>query len=150
MVFGAINIHGQVLLEFIDKNLNSEKYIILIKKKLLPILYNLYNGNNFFIIQDNAPCYVSKKTLEFLDENEVHYLDWPAHSADLNPIENVWALLSQKVYQFNRKFTKKSSLKEQIIFEWNNLNKEIFSNLVNSFDNRLSQVIERNGKLTDY
>lgn len=36
--------------------------------------------------------------MEFFEEQDVKLFSWPARSPDLNPIENVWALLARKVY----------------------------------------------------
>ena len=44
--------------------------------------------NTFLFMQDNAPCHKAKHVLEFLEENHVPLMEWPAQSPDLNPIEN--------------------------------------------------------------
>ena len=54
--------------------------------------------------QDNAPIHVSKATRAFFQESNMQVMDWPAYSPDLNPIENVWGLLSRSIYGSGRQY----------------------------------------------
>ena len=39
----------------------------------------------------------SKVASEFLKKNKISVLEWPGNSADLNPIENLWTVMKDKV-----------------------------------------------------
>ena len=47
--------------------------------------------------QDNATPHTARVTRNFLQQNNVVTLPWPALSPDLNPIEHVWDFLGKEV-----------------------------------------------------
>ena len=47
---------------------------------------------------DGARCHVASTCKQYLDNKGISYInDWPAHSPDLNPIEQLWRLLDELV-----------------------------------------------------
>ena len=44
-------------------------------------------------MRDNARPHVTWSTKHLLLENRISFMEWPAMRSDLNPIENVWAVL---------------------------------------------------------
>uniref|UniRef100_A0A1I7XRE0 DDE_3 domain-containing protein n=1 Tax=Heterorhabditis bacteriophora TaxID=37862 RepID=A0A1I7XRE0_HETBA len=53
--------------------------------------------------QDNATIHASQSTKTRLEYNDVT-LDWPSRSPDLNPMENLWAILVCRIHGDKRQF----------------------------------------------
>jgi hypothetical protein len=73
----------------------------------------------------------------------------PTKGADLNPIENLWALVSRKVYPQNKTYTSIKTLREAIEAAWGEIRTdvELCRNLIDSMPNRLQQVVRAKGGL---
>lgn len=75
-------------------------------------------------------------------------LEWPGNSPDLNPTENAWNYMKDKVAQ-----TKPSNiheLKEALKKLWANMDVSYFAKLSESMPERLKLVIKNNGNMTKY
>ena len=87
-------------------------YLVCFHTYVLPALI-YFNVKNPIFVQDNAPCHKAKSVLNFLKEEKVQLLDWPAQSPDINPIKNLWKILMQRVMAKNPTNTKELWLKLQ-------------------------------------
>ena len=75
------------------------------------------NITNLYFQQDNAACHVSqesKAVIEVLFGK--NYIEWPPNSPDLSPIENVWAILKEKLSR--RDIKNFDDLRENILDIW--------------------------------
>ena len=77
-------------------------------------------------------------------------MDWPSLSPDLNPMENVWSILSQRVYCNGRQFETKEKLIETIKTCWERIENEVIDSLVAGMKNRCIEILKNNGEILNY
>ena len=73
---------------------------------------------------------------------------WPPSSPDLNPIENVWAVVQRKVNR--RGCNSFEEFKAAVVEELQSFSKKSISNLYASMSKRISCVITNKGGRTGY
>ena len=103
MIWGACSVLGKSDLVVLVGRQNSEDYIHTVSGSLLPFEH-LNHGTDFTYQQGNASIHVSKRSTEFFNEENIELLDWQSRSPDLKPIENLWSIISRKVYANGRQF----------------------------------------------
>jgi transposase len=76
-------------------------------------------------------------------------LNWPGNSPDLNPIENLWGIMKQKLR--GKKACNIEELKKVICNVWeNDVTQEMIDNLYESLPKRVLAVIKNKGDSTKY
>ena len=82
---------------------------------------NIFGSIPWTFQHDNAPIHTARAVKQWLSE-------WPPYSTDLNIIENVWGLLSRKVYEGGRQSQNSATLIEK---SWDYFKNRIFDVIVN-------------------
>ena len=123
MVWADISSHGSSELGFLEGKQNPLKYVETLDQYLFPLCDKF--GDDAVIFQhDNAPLHTSRLTKTFLQERNLKVLKWPAHSPDLNPIENVWELLAREVYSNGKQYFSVQELKDALNKAWKKLDEK--------------------------
>jgi hypothetical protein len=68
----------------------------------------------------------------------------------MNPTENLWGILSRKVYLTVRQFNSISGLKQAINESWEEIEVSTLKNLIDSMPNRIFELITKKGSKTHY
>jgi hypothetical protein len=82
-------------------------------------------------LEHNDSKHTSKLANSWREENQIDRISWPSNSPDINPIENIWAVLKNQVAQLNP-------------------SRKMPQNLVLSMPERITQVIQSKGDAIDY
>lgn len=98
--------------------------------------------------QDNDPKHTSKLVKDWFNANRIQVLDWPAQSPDLNPIENLFAIVKRRMGSY--RYTNKKALFKGFKKEWKSIPKVILRNLIASMPKRCAAVIKNAGSYTKY
>ena len=135
---------------FIIGKLNSDMYTYILSDSLFPFAHYHY-GEEYEFQQDNIPVHTSKDTKTYYKEEGIYFMEWPAKSPDMNPIQNWWEIMSWRVYKNgNKQYNTKDEPKEAICKAWHEILIEILQNLVNSMIKHCSLVILKNGNTINY
>ena len=68
----------------------------------------------------------------------------------MNPIENLWGMLTRSLYADRRQFENVSDLKEAILYAWNELEDDTLKKLAKDKPNRLIELLEKHGAEISY
>lgn len=137
----------------IDGKLTSEQYIRILEDVLLPTVrvMAIPAPHTIHIVHDRSPVHMSRMVREWIDVHpECHFIDWPAKGCDMNPIENLWAMMVQE-WDIGQERTKAAIVRHaQDVWEGIRRRPNICTNLVRSMPNRLNEVIDAQGGWSSY
>lgn len=134
----------------LEGKITAIKYIEMLENYLLPFINNLEDKNSYIFQDDNAPIHTATITKNWIRNNNIKKLLWPAQSPDLNPIENLWDELERKVRSHKPLPKNKNDLWQILQEAWENLDENKYKNLVDSMPRRIAAVIANKGKPTKY
>ena len=106
---------------------------------------------DYILQEDNAPCHVGAYSRWFKMKTMTNTFDrWPSQSPDLNPIENVWAYLRNRLDERESDVSTLSDLERVLKEEWYGLTPEYLNNLVGSMSKRCQSIVEHHGSLASF
>ena len=128
------------------------RYQEVLDRYLEPIL-----GFVSIFMQDNAPIHKANIIKSWFLEHGIVVMDYPPYSPDLNPIENLWALLKAGMYELHPELKDAPNTVETLdllirctIDTWDRLGTGLLNRLVDTMKNRVKGVIKAEGWHTKY
>lgn len=139
-----------------SRNITIEEYKHVGSETLLPEgkrLFGQKGKTSWVLQQDGDPAHPSIKPLvqEFSQTsgNQVTLIeDWPPHSPDLSPIENVWGWVDAEVQKQGCQTFEQ--FKQAVLDTFKSVPIEMCEHLIDSVPKRLQRVIKRNGGKCGY
>ena len=137
-----------------EGNINGEKFAEIVRTTFPTMYENSANPTGRYFVQDGDSSQNSAVAREALVDVNAHLFTIPARSPDLNPIENIFHLVSKQIKNDAKKFniTKEnfqqfSSRCKKTLMEFS---PEIISKTVSSMNKRIDLVIKSKGQRTKY
>ena len=98
---------------------------------------------------DNARPHTALVTANYLAQNNVNVLPWPALSPETNPIEHIWDELGRRA-RTNHQINNVQDLTRALQLEWPALSNVLIRRYVNSMRQRIRACIASNGSHIRY
>lgn len=147
MIWGSFSYNGVGPIHQIKGIMDQRMYAEILNEVMLP-----YAEENmplkWVYQQDNDPKHTSKLVKEWFRVNKVDVMPWPAQSPDLNPIENLWADVKQKVSE--KKPSNVEALWNTVRDAWQQIPLKRCQDLIDSMPRRCAAVIKNKGYSTKY
>lgn len=146
--WGWISIAGPGEIVPTGKKFNSRAYVELLDKVGFPSIEAQFESvENIFFMQDNARIHTANIVRDYLAERHIRVLNHPPKSPDLNPIENIWAIMEKDRSPLIQRT--EAGLNAHVLNRWESLRDrpDIFENLYNSLEKRFRYVIAHDGNI---
>jgi transposase len=151
MFWACFAFNGTGRAHVVEGNMNTDAYIRVVDSRVEPQLNEWYPDKTGIFQQDNAPCHVSKAARAHFSEKGIQLLDWPPSSPDLNPIENLWAIIKNRLKKEMQPSNKKDLIRNFIhVWHRDPELQEICQKLVISMPERVNAVLASKGRQTNY
>ncbi|KAK6313289.1 hypothetical protein J4Q44_G00166360 [Coregonus suidteri] len=98
-------------------------------------------GPGFLLMQDNARPHVAGVCQQFLQEEGIDAMDWPASSPDLNPIEHIWDIMSRSIHQRHVAPQTVQELADALVQVWEEIPQETIRHLIRSMPRRCRECL---------
>jgi hypothetical protein len=161
MVWAAVSTAGLSDLMMMRRDPSAKKqgfttssYLQVLKDGLLPVILetDMYQ-------QDGARTHTSKAAKAWFKRNSIKLLeDWPPYSLDLNPIEHLWSLLKEKLYELypdielwrGSEEEVAERMEDALVHAWGQIRDQIAYNCVNAMPERIQACIRAKRWYTQY
>jgi transposase len=103
-------------------------------------------------MQDGAPAHTAHETLYSLSQRFDHIWSkgfWPGNSPDLNPIEHIWPIIKDSIFQLPRP-KNKLELILRVQQTWNLISVDLLKKLIFSFPRRIEACVLKGGQHSGY
>lgn len=142
-VWGAFSLDVVPDLALVPVGMKSEQYCGIVENQLL----SLPSVQQPTLFHDRHPCHKSAVTQAWMASHDVTARLFPAKDADINPIENLWGILTGRVFKGTQTYSSQEELYAAIQKEWRKIqqDRELREKLVVSMQDRLRQLVSRRG-----
>ncbi|UYV67086.1 MAP4K1 [Cordylochernes scorpioides] len=107
-------------------------------------------GENFLLMYDNARPHRAGVVNTFLQNHAIAWMNWPARSPDLNPIEHVWDNQRRRISSLQPPPRNTLELETALTQEWALIPQELINSLILSMGHQCRACLSVKGDHTPY
>ncbi|GFW34761.1 transposable element Tcb1 transposase [Trichonephila clavipes] len=107
-------------------------------------------GDDFILMDDNCMPHRANLVEDFLFEEGIIRMKWPACSPDMNPIEHVWDALGRRDAGRQPPPQTLQELERALLEEWDRIPQLMIKSLIDSMPQRCSTLLAVRGNHTPY
>ena len=148
-VRGCFHSTSKCELHILDGNMDQIQYIRVLETNMLPFARGHFQAN-FVYQDDNAPAHRARRVLEFIKNEDIEHMDWPAMSPDMNPIEHLWSEISRELNKLDNPPTNVAELTQAVVDCWRAIPDQKLTNLVSSMPQHVRALYNARGGHTKY
>ncbi|GFY22510.1 transposable element Tcb2 transposase [Trichonephila clavipes] len=150
LVYGSISIDGLTDLYIIrDGPLTARRYSDEILSSIV-VPYAAAIGDDFILMDDNCRPHCANLVEDFLFEEGIVRMEWPASSPDMNPTENVWDALGRRVAGHQPPPQTLQELERALLEEWDRKPQLVINSLIDFMPQWCSALLAVRGNHTPY
>jgi transposase len=150
MVWGCVPYDCKLDLNTLRGNLNGQIYRQIILEANVVPHFDKHPLNTRPVFMDDKTIPHRALVADYLRDESITTLPWPARSPDLNPIEHIRDIIGRRVRERTPPVQTLNELEQTLHQEWQRLTQVQIRRLVGSMRRRLAAVIRVNGSYTNY
>ncbi|GFT25432.1 transposable element Tcb2 transposase [Trichonephila clavipes] len=150
LVYGGISIDGRTDFYIIrDGPLTARRYRDEIFRPIV-VPYAAAIEDDFILMDDNCRPHHPNLVEDFLFEEGIVRMEWPACSSDMNAIKHVWDALGRRVAGRQSPPQTLQELERALLEEWDRIPQLVINSLIDSMPQRCSTLLAVRGNHTPY
>jgi transposase len=145
VVWGGISLEGRTELVIVNQGrLTADRYVTtILEPHVVP--YAPYIGEISILMNDNASPHTPQIVRQYFQEVIIVTMNWPARSADLNPIEHLWDKMGRSLKTLYPPALSFGDLGNHLTEIWNTIDQNDIRTLISSMGRRCEAVINARG-----
>ncbi|GFX59243.1 transposable element Tcb2 transposase [Trichonephila clavipes] len=132
-----------------DEPLTARRYRDEILRHIV-VPYAAAIGDYFILMDDNCWPHRANLVEDFLFEEGIVQMEWPACSPEMNPIEHVWDALGRRVAGRQPPPQTLQELERALLEEWDRIPQLVIKSLIDSMPQRCLTLLTVRGNHTPY
>lgn len=144
MIWAGISWRYRTPLVVVNGNLTAQRYVDeILRTHAVPFMQN--HADVTLYQQDNARPHSARLTTDYLAQQNINVLRWPAFSPDISPIEHFWDQLGQRVYRGRQPPANRQQLIQALNRAWEAIPQYRIQRLIRSMRRRCQKVVAARG-----